>query len=276
MTGGASSAGILADASAPPPAPMKMPSPGRPQGASDSATTPGMIIRTGDASLLVDSLEAAVARVTQLAAGLGGWVSNTSMQTGPERVRMATLTLKIPAARYDDALGGLDPIGELETVNTNAEDVGEEFVDIQARVANARRLEERLVALLANRTGKLEDVLAVERELARVREEIERHEGRLRYLRSRVSMSTLTVTVHEAAPLLGVDPSANVIGEAFTMAWRNFVASVAWLIASLGWIVPLGVIVAAAVALGRRFGVHMPWRRRDRRSVGERPQDATV
>ena len=61
-------------------------------------------------------------------------------------------------------------------------------------MATARRLEERLVALLATRTGRLEDVLAVERELARVREESERDQGRLRYLGRCVATSSLSVT----------------------------------------------------------------------------------
>src|SRR5205823_10851551 len=76
------------------------------------------------------------------------------------------------------------PIGKLESVNVSAEDVGEEYVDVAARMANARRLESRLIDLLAARTGKLKDVLDVEQELARVREEIERYEGRLRYLKA--------------------------------------------------------------------------------------------
>jgi hypothetical protein len=221
----------------------------------DTATFPAMIIRTGNASLLVDSLEQAIARVTLLAQRLGGWVSNTSMQTGPDQVRSATLTLKIPANRYDEAVGGLQPIGDLETVHTTAEDVGEEFVDVTARVSNARRLEDRLVALLASRTGKLDDVLAVERELARIREEIERFQGRLRFLRSRVAISTLTVTVHEEAPLLGSNPSANLIGDAFVAAWRNFVGLVALFIASLGWLLPLALIALTAIGIGRRRNI---------------------
>jgi len=222
-------------------------------GTRDVVAVPSMIIRTGDASVLVDSLEAAVTRVTQLAQRLGGFVANTSMQAGPSQVRSATLTLKIPAPRYEEALGGLEPLGEVETTNTNAEDVGEEFVDVQARVANARRLEERLVALLTTRTGKLEDVLAVERELARVREVIERYDGRLRFLRSRVAMSTLTVTVHEAAPLIGHNPSASILGDAVKSAWRNFVGFAAGLIASLGFIIPLGAIAGVVVVGGRRL-----------------------
>jgi hypothetical protein len=117
-------------------------------------------------------------------------------------------------------------------------------VDITARVTNSKRLEERLVALLSTRTGKLEDVLAVERELARVREEIERYEGRMRFLRTRAAVSTLSVTVHEPFPILGERPGENPIASALKQAWRNFVGFIAWLIASLGVVVPVGGLLA--------------------------------
>ena len=233
---------------------------------ADSTTVPSMIIRVGDASVEVDSLEPAIALVTQLASRLGGYVANTSLQAGLTQIRSATLTLRIPAARYEEALGGLRPIGDLETANSNAQDVGEEYVDLSARVENGRRLESRLVALLATRTGKLDDVLAVERELARVREQIERLEGRLRYLRARAAMSTLTVTVHESAPLIGYDPSTNPVTEAFKTAWRNFVAFLAAFIAALGWVVPLGALAGLAFLGGRRLLAR--WTRAPRDSGG--------
>ncbi len=249
--------GYVSDASAPP-APASAIGQGGTGDPRDSVT-PSMIIRTGAATIEVDSLEPAVAQLRQLAQRVGGFVANTSMQTGRNQLRAATLEIKLPAARWDDAIRGLAPIGTVESVSENTEDVGEEFVDISARVANARRLEERLVSLLATRTGKLEDVLAVERELARVREEIDRYEGRLRYLRSRVAMSTLTVMVHEPEPLVSGSPGTNVVGEAFRDAWRNFVHFIAWFIASLGWLVPLALIAWGVVVLARRW---QPRRRR--------------
>ncbi|MBK8248032.1 MAG: DUF4349 domain-containing protein [Gemmatimonadetes bacterium] len=208
-----------------------------------------MIIRNGNVMIEVDSLELAIDAVRTLAATLGGYVGNVSTSTGEYAVRSATIEVKVPSARFDDALGGVAPLGKVEQSNTTAEDVGEEFVDVTARVANAKRLEERIVNLLATRAGKLEDVLAVERELARVREEIERYEGRLRFLRTRVAISTLSVTVHEKAPLVSPNPGTNVIAEAFRDMWRNFVGLVAWVISSLGVVIP----VAIALALAWRF-----------------------
>lgn len=249
-------------------APAPPPSGGRAQGldrgmaaAADTASggqaqpsgpaLPAMIIRTGEATVKVDSLEPAVARVQALAKRLGGFVGSTSVTGGEHQVRNARLEVKVPAERFDQAVGGLRPLGEVESVMTTAQDVGEEFVDVTARMTNARRLEERLLALLANRTGRLEDVLAVERELARVREEIERYEGRLRYLRSRVSLSTLVVNLHEPFPVVGDYPGSSPIAQAFRQAWRNFVSFVATLIASLGILVPLALVLFVALWLLR-------------------------
>ncbi len=211
-----------------------------------------MVIRTGTAAIEVDSLERAVAQVRALAARIGAYVAGTEVQTGREQVPSANLELKIPAARFDEALAGLRPIGKLERVDVHAEDVGEEFVDVTARMENARRLEQRLVTLLAARTGKLSDVLAVERELARVREEIERYEGRLRYLRTHAATSTLAVEVHQPYPVVGT-AGTSVVGSAFVQAWRNFVAVMALLIQSLGVVVPLAALAALAWLAVRRW-----------------------
>ena len=213
------------------------------QGVNAGTTAPTMVIRTGQAFIEAEKVDPAILKIRQLAAQVGGYITNSSVSGGKDQMRQATLEIKIPSPKYDEAVGALSTIGKVETVNSQAQDVGEEFVDVTARVTNSRRLEERLLNLLANRTGKLDEVLRVERELARVREEIERYEGRLRYLSARVAMSTLTITVHEPAPIIGNNPGENPITSALRRAWRNFVGLVAGVIASLGIVIPLGLLV---------------------------------
>ena len=214
-------------------------------------TEANMVIRTATASVKVDSLEPAVTAVREVAARVGGFVANTELQTGEGQLRSATIEVKVPATRFDEALAGLKPIGKLESANVETEDVGEEYVDVTARMDNAHRLERRLIDLLATRTGKLKDVLDVEQSLARVREEIERYEGRLRYLQAHTAMSTLTVTVHEPVPVVGT-AGTSVMGEALRQSWRNFVALVALLVQSLGVVLPLGALAAAGWVVTRR------------------------
>lgn len=216
-----------------------------------------MVIRTGQASVEVDSLENSVAQLRLLAGRLGGYLANSSYQAGSAQYRSASIELRVPSERFDELVNGMSPLGKVEYVNITAQDVGEEYADVAARITNGKRLEDRLIELLAKRTGKLQDVLEVERELARVREEIERYEGRLRYLSAHASMSSLTISIHEPLPIQGPYRGSPVIAEAFQQAWRNFVNLNAAVIASLGVVLPLGLLGLAGIITVRRW-----WRRR--------------
>lgn len=216
-----------------------------------------MIIRTGQASIEIDSLETAIQGARALADRLGGYVANTAIQSGRSQYRSATIEIKLPASAFDAALDGLSPLGKVEGVNVTAQDVGEEFTDLSARASNAHRLELRLIELIATRTGKLSDVLEIERELARVREEIERMEGRMRFLKSRAAVSTLSLNLHEPAPIVGDQGSWGVLLAAGRQAWRNFVALIAGAIASMGVLIPVAALVIGTVILAKGW-----WRRR--------------
>lgn len=218
------------------------------------ATSANMLIRTATASIEVDSLEPAIAAVKKLAARLGGYVANSAIEAGKNRLRSALLEMKIPAPRFEDVLTGLEPIGKLESVNVSAQDVGEEYVDVDARMQNARRLEARFIDLLANRTGKLKDVLSVEEAVARVRGEIERYEGRIRYLKAHTATSTISVTVHEPVPVVG-GPGHTVMGDALRQAWRNFVVLASLGVQSLGVVIPLGLLAITGWLVRRRWRV---------------------
>ncbi len=222
--------------------------------AAGQVTLPRMLTRNGVAVLEVASLDSAVAAVRALAARVGGWIAGENVQSGRDQLRQAVFQVMVPAARLDEAIAALRPVGRIESVQIESQDVGQEYVDVNARLANQKRLEQRLVALLDTRTGKLEDVLAVERELARVREDIDQLTGRTQYLERQVATSRLQVSVHEPAPLTGA-PGSSVL-DPFRAAGRNFVDFLAGFIAALGFLIPLALIVAAvwwgAGALRRR------------------------
>jgi len=204
-----------------------------------------MLIRTGNASIEVRSLDPAIDQVRALAGRVGGFVANTSIQAGNDRLRSASIELRIPNERFDVAVSSLNGLGKLETVQVSTEDVGEQYTDIAARVTNAHRLEDRLIDVLARRPGKLQDILAVERELARVREEIERYEGRLRYLKSRAATSRLTLSVHEPVPVLEKTGQSPLV-DAVRQAWGRFLSLVTLAIGWSGVVIPLGLLGAGA------------------------------
>lgn len=213
-----------------------------------------VLIRNGQASVEVAHLNDAMTKVRQTASQLGGFVANMNLVGGKDEHRSAQIELRIPSAEFDAAVVALGTLGKVESVSASVQDAGDEYVDLGARAANARHMEARLVEMLARRTGKLSEVLTVEQELRRVREEIERYDARLKWLERKAALSSLQVTLHEPVSVLdqrGPSP----IAEAFAEAWRRAVGVLAWCIASLGVIVPLGLFVGGILLLLR----HRPW-----------------
>lgn len=214
-----------------------------------------MLVRTGEAAVEVTRVAEALGRIRQTATQFGGIVGNTALRNGRDEEPSATLEIRVPSAQFDALVNALSAIGKVESVSASVQDVGEEYVDLGARAANAKRMESRLVELLATRTGRLSDILQVEHELQRVREEIERYDARLRFLERRASMSTLAVTLHEPIGIMDRrQPSP--IANAFGLAWERTLGFMAWCIAALGVIVPLGLLVAGGFVIVRR----MRWR----------------
>lgn len=211
-----------------------------------------MLIRNGQASVEVKRMDDAVAKLRQAVTQLGGFVANTSIVGGKEEQRSASIEIRVPSAQFDAAVIALATLGTVESVSATVQDAGDEYVDLGARVANARRMETRLLEMLAQRTGKLSEALTVEQELRRVREEIERFDARLKWIERRAAISSLQITLHEPSSVLdrrGPSP----IAEAFAEAWRRAVGVVAWCIASLGVVVPFGLMLAATLLLARRL-----------------------
>ncbi len=172
-----------------------------------SAAEGRKLIRTGSMSVAVDDYgpfqTALEARVEEL----GGFVADASLSHYAGRVSWATLTIRVPAEGFEDLIGWAESEVEVQSLDIGTQDVTEEWVDVRSRIDNGKRTENRLLLLLDDRTADLEDVLAVERELARVRQEIERAEGRMRVLSDQVSLATLTLSVSVRNPYEpAVDP----------------------------------------------------------------------
>ncbi len=114
-----------------------------------------------------------------------------------------TLTVRVPAAAFDETFLALRGMGRVLGESREASDVTEEFVDLGIRIDNARKARERLLEIL-QKAEKVEDILKVEAEVRRLTDDIERMEGRKKFLADQVAMATLTATfvakVEPAAP----------------------------------------------------------------------------
>ena len=175
---------------------------------------PGLVSRTGvamEVAITRDPLIAQTARLTLNTSefdkarpglddilkrhrGYFGKLSASSPIGGP---RTLEATLRVPAGELESVIVDLKKLGRVESESRTGEEVTQQYVDLEARLSNARNTERRLTDLLRQRTGKLTDVLAVEKEIDRVREEIERMEAESKSLMNRVDFATLNLTVAE-------------------------------------------------------------------------------
>ena len=157
------------------------------------------VILTANVSLRAADPWAIADRAQAVATGLGGDVMGLQ-ESGSGDTRSATLTLRVPSARFNDALRGLKALdAEVLASNIDSKDVTDQFVDLQARLAAKQVEEQRYLALLA-RADKIEDVLKVDQALSAVRTQVEQLTGQINGIRSRTQFSTITVGIASAAP----------------------------------------------------------------------------
>ncbi len=156
-----------------------------------------MLIRSAVLSLSCEDLERADARVLDLAKAYGGFVGSRSLD-GSRKIERRTWELRIDSSRFEACLADLRALGRVLDLSTEAKDVTAEFVDVESRIANGREIEARIVRLIADDAGTIEDVLEIENALGRVRREIEELEGRKRFLATHVRLSTIRVHARES------------------------------------------------------------------------------
>jgi hypothetical protein len=157
----------------PPPVKFQGPSPTGP-----------MIVRAAGLTLTTKDFDQARAVLDEILKRHHGYVGELNVSTPADSGRSFNATLRVPADQLDATIADLRKLGRVESEAQSGQEVTEPYVDLEARLANARNTEQRLTDLLRSRTGKLSDVLAVETEISRVRGEIERMDGERKSLAS--------------------------------------------------------------------------------------------
>jgi len=155
----------------------------------------------------------------------GGYVSEAASAETPGQPRQASLTLRVPADKLSGVLAELRGLGRVLNEQLSTDEVTEQVVDLEARLRNSRATEQRLIAVLNERTGKVRDILEVEREIARTRQEIERMEAQRQNLMHRVELATVQVSLIEEykAPLAPAPVgTATRLRNAFVAGWDDF------------------------------------------------------
>ncbi len=219
-----------------------------------------MIVRTATLQLKVKDVAASLDQIRALAGAHDGIITQSdSHQEGDYTV--ATITLQVPSQEFDSVMTKVRAAG-LKTIqeNVSSSDVTEEYTDLQSQLRNLQATETRLLAL-QQKADKLEDILALDRELRQVQGDIERIQGRLNFLSKRSEMSTITVSLYPdalpVAPTVQTATGWNPV-EIVQRAWFASldllagVASAALTVAVfMWWAVPL-LLLAAWLAIRPR------------------------
>ena len=176
-----------------------------------AVTNGPMIIRTAQLSLITKEFDSARSALETILKRHRGYVGDLKVAGSAGSGRTITTTLRVPADQLDTSLAELKTLGRVESESQSGQDVTSQYIDLQARLGNARNTEQRLTDLLRQRTGKLSDVLEVEQEVDRVRGEIEQMEAERKTMSNQVSFATLNATITEdyKAQLQVVPPSTS-------------------------------------------------------------------
>jgi hypothetical protein len=156
-----------------------------------------MVVQTASLSIVAKNYDEANAAVQRLVTAHGGYIEKLDAKAQSGDSRSLSVALRVPAKELEGLLVDLRKLGHVEEESKSNEEVSAEYVDLQARLKVAQATERRLVELLGARTGRLEDVLDVERELARVRAEVESMQGQSALMLHRVSYATVQVELSE-------------------------------------------------------------------------------
>ena len=148
------------------------------------------LIRRGDMALQVEDVSATARRVERLATAMGGIVAQSSDDGKDD----AHVQMRVPSDRLDATMDSVARFGHVERRGTNSQDVTEQLIDLDARIATLTATRDRLRQLMT-RSDAIRDVLEVERELGRVQAELESLDRRATQLRGQVAMSDLSVKI---------------------------------------------------------------------------------
>ncbi len=216
------------------------------------------LIKRAELNLEVKSCEEVSKKIVDIVSSFSGIVIDSEIQKYPNESKRGRTVLKILPKDFDIVLQKLKELGKVDLERITAEDVTEEYVDLEARLKNFQRVKERLLKILEERAREVKDILEVERELSRLGEQIERIEGRMKYLDRQVELATITVNYYE--PKAIVPEPLNIVKrfketirtavEAFINVFNGAIVVIAAILPILIWAV---IIILITIAIKKLF-----------------------
>jgi hypothetical protein len=238
-------------------APMEAPAPNAPR--QDAAqVVQRKLIRSANLRIEVAHVDSAMRLLDAAMRSHEALVANSQVSQITETRRDATVSINVPANRFDETLADLRRIGIVRNENVSTQDVSREYTDLEIRLGVKEETVARLRSLLGTRTAKLSDVLEVEEELGRAITELEQMKGERRFYDHQVAMSSITLSLFE--PTIGGPQIARPVAAALRASLAVFGSSVAQVIYVVTFLVPWIAFIGLLWWTLTRLGIRWPIR----------------
>jgi hypothetical protein len=183
-------------------APLPVPASTPAQSDSGLSEIETKIIKTASITLEVKDIPGSEEILKTIASQKGGYLSSTNVQTGYNNRISGSVILRVPSEEFDTAISEIKAIGTVKSSSTQGQDVTEEYVDLQAQKISYQNQLAQYNEIM-RKAVKVDDVITVQQQIDHVQTELNRLEGRLKYLGSRIDLSTITVNLQEPEPVGG-------------------------------------------------------------------------
>ncbi len=157
------------------------------------------IIQNASLTLEITDIEEAAESIRGLVEQMDGYIASLNFYDLTRERRMGQISLRVPADKYSQLMLLLQEQGEVKNIEESTNDVSMEYIDLEARIANLQAQEQRIRELL-EKAKEIEDILAIEKELTRIRGDLESMQGEFKYLQEKVTFSSIHVSLEEKDP----------------------------------------------------------------------------
>ncbi|TDX52678.1 DUF4349 domain-containing protein [Orenia marismortui] len=209
---------------------------------TETSTIERKIIKNANLRLELKDLSNISKKVNQIIKSHQGFIANSHKWNGHNNQKIYNFTLRIPENKFETALVELSDLGKLVEEELNSRDITKEYIDLEARLKNFKAQEKRYLDLL-NQAKNVKDILEIERELNRVRTNIEQMEGTLKYYDNQINLATIRLKVSQPEPIIDNNSNWGILNS-FKESLRNFIHNINLIIILVGGLIPWLLILS--------------------------------
>ncbi len=217
---------------------------------TDNSAFKQMLNKNGSITIESDDPMKASLSCTEVAVRFGGDILNSNTSYSGQNAYVS-MTIRIPSQSFEKAMNELQKVGKATSINTTAEDVTSEYVDLQTRQATIEKLVKKLNGLLDNARNE-EAMVEMYEKIAQYEQELESIKGQMKYLEGMTSFSRITISISKPGETISY-PSDNEFVDGLKFLLRAFLTAVMWILVIIAVAIPIVLLVLLIVWLVRLF-----------------------